>query len=53
MNSLEWEVFKRTGKIEHYLLLKETENSKIDLTSPTELFFFFFLSEATKAIRED
>ena len=26
MNSLEWEVFKRTGKIEHYLLLKETEN---------------------------
>jgi len=26
MASLEWEVFKRTGNIEHYLLLKEREN---------------------------
>ncbi|HAX73442.1 MAG TPA: YqzL family protein [Firmicutes bacterium] len=25
MNSLEWEMFKRTGKVDHYLLLKETE----------------------------
>ena len=53
MNSLEWEVFKRTGKIEHYLLLKETENSKIDLTSPIEFSEELISSEATKAIRED
>ena len=25
MDSIEWEVFKRTGNIEHYLLLKERE----------------------------
>ncbi|MBQ8993985.1 MAG: YqzL family protein [Turicibacter sp.] len=26
MNSLEWEVFKCTGKIEHYLLMKESDH---------------------------
>ena len=25
MDNFEWEVFKRTGKIDHYLLWKETE----------------------------
>jgi len=25
MAELEWEIFKRTGNIEHYLLLKERE----------------------------
>lgn len=25
MEKLEWEIFKRTGRIEHYLLLKEAE----------------------------
>lgn len=29
MNSLEWEIFKRTGKIEHYLLVKEAEDKKV------------------------
>ena len=29
MNSFEWEVFKRTGKIEHYLLVKEAEIKKV------------------------
>lgn len=52
MNSLEWEVFKRTGKIEHYLLLKETENKKPDLT-PTEFSEELISSNTTKAIRED
>ena len=53
MNILECEVFNSTGKIDHYLLLKETENSKIDLTSPTEFSEELISSEATKAIRED
>ena len=30
MNSLEWEVFKRTGKIEHYLLMKESDHLSIN-----------------------
>ena len=30
MNSLEWEVFKRTGKIDHYLLMKESDKLAID-----------------------
>ena len=30
MNSLEWEVFKRTGKIEHYLLMKESDHLSKD-----------------------
>lgn len=29
MNSLEWEVFKRTGKIDHYLLMKENDDLAI------------------------
>ncbi len=29
MNSFEWEVFKRTGKIEHFLLLKDVESDRI------------------------
>ena len=29
MNSFEWEVFKRTGKIEHFLLLKDVENERL------------------------
>ncbi len=30
MNSLEWEIFKRTGKIDHYLLMKESEELTVD-----------------------
>lgn len=30
MNSLEWEVFKRTGKIDHYLLMKESDQVAIN-----------------------
>ena len=30
MNRLEWEVFKRTGKIDHYLLMKESDKLAID-----------------------
>lgn len=52
MNSLEWEVFKRTGKIEHYLLLKETESKKLDLI-PAEFSEELINSNTTKAIRED
>ena len=26
MDSFEWEVFKRTGNIEHYLMMKRREN---------------------------
>jgi len=29
MDSFEWEIFKRTGHISHYLLLKEAEEKKI------------------------
>jgi len=28
MDSFEWEVFKRTGKVDHYLLWKETETNE-------------------------
>ena len=30
MNSFEWEVFKRTGKIEHFLLLKDVEKNGVE-----------------------
>ena len=30
MNSLEWEIFKRTGKIDHYLLMKESAELTVD-----------------------
>ena len=36
MNSLEWEVFKRTGKIDHYLLMKESEHKLTVANSNTE-----------------
>ena len=36
MNSLEWEVFKRTGKIEHYLLMKESDHLSAKDTVNTE-----------------
>jgi len=40
MNSFEWEVFKRTGKIDHYLLLRESETKNISpLTEFSEEFF--------------
>jgi len=38
MDSFEWEVFKRTGKIDHYFLWKEAEtNEEADYPLQTRL----------------
>ena len=38
MNSLEWEIFKRTGKIDHYLLMKESEELTVKVDNLTTEF---------------
>lgn len=54
MNSLEWEIFKRTGKIDHYLLLKEAEKLKIDFAAdPTEFSQEFAEADLLNLKRED
>jgi len=30
MDSFEWEIFKRTGKIEHYLMMKQHEDESVE-----------------------
>lgn len=53
MNSLEWEIFKRTGKIDHYLLLKEAEKLKINFADPTEFSEELVNADSMNLTRED
>ncbi|MGL4374478.1 MAG: YqzL family protein [Turicibacter sp.] len=53
MNSLEWEIFKRTGKIEHYLLVKEREIQSDASNVITEFAEEFIETEYGNVARED